>query len=88
MSLDEMRQDPTYAAAGPPPQGWACVIVSSPALATDDVYVTIRGIDGGRYRPVPVTWAPIEGALPQSGDTGLVLFDEANSGYLVMWKAA
>ena len=69
------------------PRGWLGRVVTTAESASDDVYVTIRGADRGRYRHGPCYWTPIDGdTYPSAGDPCLVLIDDDETPWIVAWQ--
>lgn len=71
-------------------------IATSPTTWTDDLFVTIGSFDGHRQQWGPCVWAPriadVPGApptlaihFPVRGDDCLVVFDEDELPWVVMW---
>lgn len=73
---------------------YKAVVASSPAALTDDVFVTVPGMDDGETLQGPCDgWAPrvdIAGVvvLPVAGDAAWVQFDDNDDPVITAWRPA
>ena len=58
-------------------------IANTPASLDDDLFVTVGAFDGHRQQWGPCVWIPA-GAQPVDGDDCLVIFDEAETPWVLV----
>lgn len=85
MSLSEFDREPQYQDVGSQEQGWAATVATTATDLTDDVYVTIVGLDNGRHRYGPCGWMPRGAVYPTAGDSCLTVFDDDGKPWIVCW---
>lgn len=70
------------------PQCYAATIYNTAATLTDDVYVTMPGVDDEQNKWGPCFWSPRVGAggsvvMPQAGDAAVVVLDDVKQHWIL-----
>lgn len=81
-ALEDDRAARPHAHAG----AWSAIIATSAADVTDQVMVTITGFHP-QFKWGPCKWMPRGDSVtfPTRGDFAIVMFDDSNTPFIVLW---
>lgn len=61
----------------------ACVVANTPTTTGDKLYVTVPAFASNDR--IEVNWEPHGGTYPTAGTAGVIMQDNANQWWLLMW---